>query len=85
MIPAVTWGLYYWPFAMVIVSAVVLPAEFYALFTNPSNTLSDYCWHELDVTRALEINDHGAAWWCSIVMWGLFVAAITLHIWYRSW
>ena len=81
----ISWGLVYWPFAMVIMSAVFLPAEIWALFTNPANTLSEYCWHELNVTRALEISGHGVAWWASIVMWGFFVVAITLHIWYRSW
>ena len=80
-----TWGLTYWPIGMVIVFLTFMPAEIYALLTNAQNTLSDYCWHELDVTKALEISGHGVAWWLSLVMWGFFVVAITLHIWYRSW
>lgn len=81
-----TWGLVYWPFAIIIVSAVFLPAELWALITNQAqNTLSDYCWHELNVTKALTFDSHGIAWWLSLIMWGLFVVAITLHIWYRSW
>jgi hypothetical protein len=81
-----TWGLTYWPIWIAITAVFFLPVEIWALVTNQAqNTLSDYCWHELDVTRALQINGHGVAWWASLVMWGFFVVAITLHIWYRSW
>jgi hypothetical protein len=80
-----TWGLWYWPFWIVISTAFFLPVECYALITNQAqNTLSEYCWHELDVTRALTFDSHGAAWWASLIMWGFFVIAITLHIWGRS-
>ena len=79
-----TWGLVYWPFAIIIVAAVFLPAEFYALFTNPANTLSDYCWRQLNVSLVFGHGAHTLAWWLSIIMWGIFVVLITLHIWYRS-
>lgn len=80
----ITWGLTYWPFAMIIVSAVFLPAEIYALFTNPANTLSDYCWRELDVNVSFGHGIHSLAWWLSLISWGIFVLLITLHIWWRS-
>jgi hypothetical protein len=80
-----TWGLIYWPTYLMISLSLFLPVEVYALVTNQAqNTLSDYCWHELDVTKALAISGHGMAWWCSLILWGFFVVAITLHIWYRS-
>jgi hypothetical protein len=81
-----TWGYYYWPTYITICAIAFLPVELYALITNQvQNTLSDYCWHELNVTRALTFDAHGIAWWASLIMWALFVIAITLHIWYRSW
>jgi hypothetical protein len=80
-----TWGLIYWPYWITASTLLFLPVELYALVTNQvQNTLSDYCWYELDVTRALTFNAHGVAWWASPVMWAFFVVAITLHIWYRS-
>lgn len=78
------WGNWYWPAGLCIMSALFVPAELFALLTNANNTLSDYCWRELHVTRALEISGHGAAWWASFIAWVLFVVIITLHIWYRS-
>jgi hypothetical protein len=80
-----TWGLWYWPTWITITSVFFLPVEVYALVTNQvENTLSDYCWHELDVTRSFEVSGQGVAWWASLIMWIFFVVAITLHIWYRS-
>ena len=78
------WGNWYWPVGLIAASVAFVVPELYALATNSANTLSDYCWRELHVTRALEISGHGAAWWCSFIAWLLFVAVITLHIWYRG-
>jgi hypothetical protein len=81
----ISWGLYYWPTWLFVCVFSFLPVEVFALVTNQAqNTLSDYCWHELDVTRALTFNAHGVAWWSSLIMWAFFVVAITLHIWYRA-
>jgi hypothetical protein len=81
-----TWGLFYWPTYLTVCSLLFLPVELFALITNqPQNTLSDYCWKELDVTRALTFDAHGVAWWLSLVMWAMFAVAISLHVWFRSW
>jgi hypothetical protein len=80
----ITWGRVYWPIAMVGVFLFFVPAELYALFTNANNTLSDYSWHELDITKAFEISGNGVAWWASFISWIIFVIIISLHIWYRS-
>lgn len=79
-----TWGLVYWPVGLTALSLLFLPAELIALFTNPANTLSDYCWHELNVTRAFTFDAHGVAWWASFASWLLFVIVITMHIWFRA-
>lgn len=78
------WGKIYWPIFLIVISVLFLPAEIYALVTNTANTLSIYCWQELDVTRALEITVHSTAWYLSFAAWLIFVVLITLHIWFRS-
>jgi hypothetical protein len=79
-----TWGKYYWPTGLIIVSLLFLPAELYALTTNVKNTLSWYCWSELDVQRALDLNMHSLAWYLSFAAWVVFTVVITLHIWFMS-
>jgi hypothetical protein len=80
----ITWGMVYWPVGLIIVSLLFIPAELYALFTNVANTLSWYCWHELNVTSTLTFDAHGIAWWLSFAAWIIFTVVITLHIWFMS-
>lgn len=79
-----TWGNYYWPFFLVVVSLLFIVPELIALFTNAANTLSDYSWRELTVHNGLHINQHTAAWWLSLIAWGLAVVVLSLHIWWKS-
>lgn len=79
-----TWGLVYWPTWLTLIGLTLLPMEIYALLTNPANTLSEYAWHELNVTHAFRFTANGVAWWVSFVMWILFVVVITLHIWFMA-
>ena len=86
-----TWGHWYWPMAL-LVSAIVagglfFPAEFYALFTNHNNTLSDFARTELDITTAFgsQTRLHTAAWWTTFLVWDGFVIWITGHIWFDTW
>lgn len=76
-----TWGRLYWPFFIIVTSALFLGPELIATFTNRANTLSEYAWAELRVS-GLAIHD--IAWYISIVAWLLFVVVITAHIWWRS-
>jgi len=78
------WGNWYWPRGLIVVFVAFAVPELYALFTNVQNTLSDYCWRELNVNVAWGHGVHTAAWWFSLVMWLTFVAVITGHIWWRS-
>lgn len=80
----ITWGLVYWPCWLFFIAATFLPTETYALITNPANTLSDYCWHQLNVTRALTFNAHGVAWWASLITTLLAFAVLVAHIWFRA-
>jgi hypothetical protein len=77
------WGNYYWPRGLAVVSVAFLIPELYALFTNPANTLSDYCWRELNVSASWGHGAHSVAWWLSLAAWLLFTVVITLHIWFR--
>ena len=78
------WGNTYWPAGLIAASIAFIVPELYALLTDAQNTLSDYCWRELHVTRALEISGHGAAWWCSQVAVVLAFVLLVVHIWYRG-
>lgn len=82
----ITWGMVYWPVGLCVVSLLFILAELYALFTNGANTLSWFCWHELNVSTALHFQPvaHHAAWWLSLVAWVIFTVVITLHIWFMS-
>lgn len=84
----ITWGHHYWPIALIIASVTLallfFPAEIYAIFTNTSNTLSDFSRYELGVTTAFgqQTIAHTFAWWASFLVWMSFVFVITLHIWF---
>lgn len=79
-----TWGNTYWPIFLVIVSALFLVPESIGIFTNSANTLSDYCWRELNVTMVFGSGKHTVAWWLSQIAWYMAVIILSLHIWYRS-
>lgn len=80
----ITWGLVYWPKYLIVGSLFFILPELFALITNVNNTLSDYCWKELNVSLAYGTGQHTIAWWLSLVAWLLFFVAITIHIWWRG-
>ena len=84
------WGNRYWPIFL-IASAVYLLIFFgipeaSAIIVHPSsgidNTLSHYARTELHVSVATQNTIHTIAWWCSFVVWMMFVIFITAHIWF---
>lgn len=83
-----TWGLTYWPYFLITIGLIFiigfLPPEIYALITNPSNTLSDYSWHELDVSVAWNAGKHTLAWWLSLITFCTGISLLITHIWFRS-
>lgn len=90
-----TWGIHYWPIALIVVSVTAalafFPAELYAVFTNHNNTLSDYARYNLDLTTAFgqRTKIHTVAWWATLTAWlfligGLYVW-LTGHIWFVKW
>lgn len=87
----ITWGNWYWPTALIIVSSVAgllfFPAETYAFFTNTGNTLSDFSRYELGLQTAFggSTRLHTVSWWVSFLVWDAFVIWITGHIWFLQW
>lgn len=77
-----TWGAYYWPYFLILVSVEFGVPELVALATNVANTLSDYARLQLHVGTAFSGTVHTVAWWCSLAAWLLFVVVITDHIWW---
>lgn len=73
-----TWGKYYWPYFLILVSTIFGVPELIALFTNVRNTLSDYARLELNVSSTMSV--HTVAWWVSLTAWLLFAVVITFHI-----
>lgn len=78
----VTWGKYYWPYFLILVSSLFGIPEVIAIFTNRQNTLSAYSWGELFKPGFGSV--HEVAWTASLVTWLVFVIVITLHIWFRK-
>lgn len=79
-----TWGRYYWPIALIVISILFMPAEVLALLTNTKNTLSDYAWYELDITVPTEkFTAHTAAWFLTLGMYITVVVWLFYHIWFE--
>lgn len=76
-----TWGRYYWPIALIIISVMISFPEVFALATNHANTLSDYARYELNVSTRLTA--HTLAWWASLITWLLAIGTLTPHIWWN--
>ena len=77
----ITWGKYYWPYFMALVTLLFAVPELIALFTNQANTLSDYSWDELNVGYHHLPN---ITWYTSLITWLVFVVLITIHIWWKG-
>lgn len=77
-----TWGAYYWPLALTLITGLVLVPEVYALFTNVNNTLSVWVWTEMRVSPG----DHLTAWtagrYLTLMAWVGLCSWLTWHFWF---
>lgn len=77
-----TWGQYYWPITLTVITMAILVPELYAAFTNVANTLSWWVWGELHVKQG----DHVAAWtagrYLSLFAWLGLMSWLTWHFWW---
>jgi len=78
------WGNVYWPLFLSVVSVLFIVPEVIALISNHYNDLSQYCWRELNVTKAWSFDRHTAAWWLSLTGWFLAAIVLTFHIWFKA-
>lgn len=85
----ITWGRTWWPLFLIISAVWVTLGfgvpEIIALLTERSrhtdNTLSNYSWHELNVSTQLTV--HTLAWWFTFIPVCVIGAVLVLHIWFR--
>lgn len=78
------WGYTYWPWYIIVTASAFLIAEIVALVTDVQNTLSDYAWHELNISVTPGRTVHSAAWLLSQGMYIVMVIWLLFHIWYRQ-
>jgi hypothetical protein len=81
-----TWAREYWPIALAvaILGLFGIP-ETIALFTNWSNTLSDWSRYELGITNLRQPFDkHTLVWVITMFAWVLLVGWVTYHIWFEE-
>lgn len=77
-----TWGHAYWTVFLLVTSALLIPAELYAVVTRPANTLSDFSWYELGVYPGEKFFAHNAAWFLSQGVFLVLTLWLWAHIWY---
>lgn len=77
-----TWGRWYWPAFLVLFASALLVPEFYALFSNARNTLSDYVWTGLDVSVEQQ-RPWTAAHYLVFGAWLTLVSWLTFHFFFR--
>jgi hypothetical protein len=77
-----TWGLYYWPAALTVITLMILGPEIFALATNVQNTLSYWVWGELHVDLTGAHTAWTAGRYLTLFAWiGLF-SWLTWHFWF---
>jgi hypothetical protein len=77
----VTWGKLLWPIWLTLVTLTFLVPEIYALITNANNTLSDWIWRLLNVSRNQQ--DWTAAHFLVFGVWLTLVVWLTFHFFFR--
>lgn len=75
------WGRLYWPIWLGVVTLTFLGPEIYALITNVDNTLSDWVWRSLNVSRGQQ--DWTAAHFLVFGVWLVLVIWLTFHFFFR--
>lgn len=77
-----TWGTWYWPVWLAVMSVTLLAPEVYALVFNVRNTLSDWVWRELEVTTNQQL-PWTAAHFLVFGAWLTVTAWLTWHFFFR--
>ena len=77
-----TWGRFFWPWYLAVMSLLLLGPEIYALNTNPRNTLSDWVWTELAVSTDQQL-PWTAAHYLVFWVWVVVFSWLTWHFFFR--
>ena len=79
---SLNWGRYYWPVWLIVVAVTLLIPEISALATNAGNTLSEWVWRQLDVTKGQQL-PWTAAHYLVFGVWLTLVSWLTWHFFFR--
>jgi len=76
------WGNWYWPAWLVIFTGTLLGPEIYALSARPQNTLSEWVWKQLQVSKEQQL-PWTAAHFLVFGVWLVLVVWLTWHFFFR--
>lgn len=76
-----TWGRAYWPIVLTVITLLIMVPETIALITNVNNTLSDWVWRALHVTR--DQQEWTAAHYLVFGVWVVVQSWLTWHFFFR--
>jgi hypothetical protein len=78
------WGNTYWPIWISVCSFLFLVPEVISQIFNHYNSLSEYAWRELGVSKAFQFTMHSAAWYLSLTAYIMAFVILLIHIWFRA-
>lgn len=79
-----TWGNYYWPGFLISFFAMLIGPEIYALITNWKNTLSNWVWTFLNITKNQSMSQWSATDFLLFGAWMVTVTWLTFHFFLRK-
>jgi hypothetical protein len=79
-----TWGAYYWPGFLIAQFVLLFAPEGYALATNWRNTLSNWVWDHLNITKNESISQWSATDFLLFGAWMVVVTWLTFHFFLRK-
>lgn len=78
-----TWGRWYWPPALIVIGLIIFGPEIYALATNSYNTLSNWVWTTLQVTRNEPVHDWNATQFLTLGLFVMVTSWLFFHFWFH--
>ena len=79
-----TWGNWYWPAFLVAQTMLFLGPEIYALIDNWRNTLSNWVWTSLNITKNESMSQWSATDFLLFGVWIVVVTWLTFHFFLRK-
>lgn len=78
------WGNWYWPGFLVAQAMLFLGPEIYALVDNWRNTLSNWVWTQLNITKNESMSQWSATDFLLFGVWIVVVTWLTFHFFLRK-